>query len=523
MATDDLLSPPSLGLSRKEVQSRFDALQNKLVAQWGLIGGFNTLEQTMVVVPSVSLDLNAPGTVLQMYEERMLFLLLLLRKPRARIIYLTSLPILQDIVDYYMSLLPGVIPSHARQRLHTIPVLDATSRPLTLKILERPRLIKRIRELIPNPDTAHLVPFNTTELERDLALRLGIPMYGADPKHLVYGTKTGGRRLFAQEGVRHPLGREDMRTTEDCIQALREIHAARPGMTRVIVKLNDGVSGEGNAEVDLTDLPEQGAADVDAMLAERFAKLQFELPEMTMARFLNALKEHGGVVEERVVGKEVRSPSVQARITPLGTVEILSTHDQLLGGASGQSFMGAKFPADPAYAVPIAREAQKVAQRLCKEGVLGRFAVDFVVVRDGSGNWDSYAIEINLRKGGTTAPFLILEFLVHGKYDWEKAEFLAPSGQRKFYVSDDHVESPALSALTPDDVLDLTVRHGLHFDHSTQKGVVYQMLSAVTERGRVGFTAVGDSVEEADELWQRTRRHLEEEATEAARDPGLDF
>ena len=102
------------GVSPEEANRRFDALQAKLVDQWKLIGGYNVFEQTMVIVPSVSLDINAPVSVLQMYEERMLFLLLLLRKPRARIIYLSSMPILPDIVDYYMSLLPGVIPSHAR-------------------------------------------------------------------------------------------------------------------------------------------------------------------------------------------------------------------------------------------------------------------------------------------------------------------------------------------------------------------------------------------------------------------------
>ena len=119
--------PPPLGISKSEAERRFDELQSKLEQQWRLIGGYSVLEQTMVVVPSVSLELRVPGTVLQTYEERMLFLLLLLRKPRARIIYLTSLPILDDIVDYYMSLLPGVIPSHARSRLQMLPVLDATS------------------------------------------------------------------------------------------------------------------------------------------------------------------------------------------------------------------------------------------------------------------------------------------------------------------------------------------------------------------------------------------------------------
>ncbi len=517
----DVMEWPTLGVSPEEAQRRFDALQAKLVDQWKLIGGYNVFEQTMVVVPSVSLDLNAPASVLQMYEERMLFLLLLLRKPRARIIYLSSMPILPDILDYYMSLLPGVIPSHARRRLETVPVLDATPRPLTRKILERPRLIERIRGLIPHPETTHLVPYNTTHLERDLALRLGIPMYGADPKHLVHGTKSGSRRLFAAVGVPHAPGSEDVRTAEDCVAALRALRELRPEVGKAIVKLNDSVSGEGNAEVDLEGLPLSGARGERAALRERLDHMKFELADFTLERYLELLYERGGAVEERLSGREFCSPSVQARITPLGSVEILSTHDQLLGGRGGQSYLGARFPADPAYSTTIARETEKVARRLSQEGVIGRFAVDFVVVRDGADDWKPYAIEINLRKGGTTAPFLILEFLVSGRFDWERSVFESPSGKSKFYVADDHLESEVLRALTPEDVLEVTVRNRLHYDHTTQKGVVYQMLSAVTECGRVGVTAVGDSPEEAEALWQKTRAHLLEEATVAARDTGL--
>ena len=147
--------------------------------------------------------------LLQAYEERFLFLLLLLRQPRARLVYVTSQTIHPSIVDYYLGLLPGIIPSHARKRLHLVSPLDGSSRPLSAKLLERPRLLEQIRRLVPDPDRAHLVPFNTTELERDLALALGIPMYGADPRSSPYGTKTGCRRLFAEQGVPHPLGREE--------------------------------------------------------------------------------------------------------------------------------------------------------------------------------------------------------------------------------------------------------------------------------------------------------------------------
>ena len=340
------LQPPPLGVSDEEAQRRFDALQAGLVDQWRLIGGFNVHEQTMVVVPSVSMEVAFPGSVLQTYEERLLFLLLLLRKPRARIIYLTSLPILDEIVDYYMSLLPGVIPSHARSRLHTLAALDATSRPLTLKILERPRLVEKIRSLIPDPATAHLVPFNTTVLERDLALRLGIPMYGADPRLAPLGSKSGGRRIFREEGIPQADGVEDVHTVEECVAALRELRQGHPDLSRAIVKLNEGVSGLGNAEVDLAGLPDPGDTG-DEALRERLETMQLESPGLTVGDFFDEMRVAGGVVEQRLAGAEIRSPSAQARITPLGEVQILSTHDQLLGGASGQSFLGARFPADP--------------------------------------------------------------------------------------------------------------------------------------------------------------------------------
>src|SRR5437764_14033717 len=157
---------------------------------------------------------------------------------------------------------------------------------------------------------------------------------------------------------------------------------------------------------------------------------------------MKKLQERKGVVQEIILGEEICRPSVQLRITPLGTVELLSTHDQLLGGRSGQSYLGCVFPADTGYAALITREAAKIGRRLAKEGVIGRFALDFVVVR-ADGKWEPYAIEFNLRKGGTTHPFLTLQFLTDGTYDPNTGIFSAPNGQQKFFVASDHVESPS--------------------------------------------------------------------------------
>jgi hypothetical protein len=493
------------------IEPTFEQLQVRLVPLWKSLERMSQDEQTIFVVPSMTVDAgDLTGAKLQAYEERFLFLLLLLRQPRARLVYVTSQPILPSIVDYYLDLLPGVIPSHARKRLFLVATLDGSLRPLSQKLLERPRLIRRLRELIADPERAHLVPYNTTELERDLAVALGIPMYGADPKHFHFGTKTGCRRLFEEEGVRHPIGRENLASLSDAVSAIAAMRAERPTLEHVLLKLNEGVSGEGNAKVDLRGLAAPGSEQEADAIEERVRGMSFETGT-TFERYIAKLGETGGVVEELIAGEEFRSPSVQLRVTPFGQVELVSTHDQLLGGPSGQTYIGCRFPADAEYAPQITAEAAKIGARLAAEGVIGRFALDFVTVRR-NGSWDPYAIELNLRKGGTTHPFLTLQFLTDGTYDPERAVFTAPSGREKHFVASDHVENPAYRDLTADDLFDIAARRGLHFDDSRQTGVVFHMLAALAEEGWLGLTAVGDSAADADRVCRDAIVVLDQEA-----------
>ena len=92
---------------------------------------------------------------------------------------------------------------------------------------------------------------------------------------------------------------------------------------------------------------------------------------------------------------------MQLRVTPLGEVELLSTHDQLLGGPSGQSYLGCRFPADFACQGDRA-DAATIGRRLAREGVLGRFAIDFVVVRDTAGSWTPYPSSTSARAAPPT-------------------------------------------------------------------------------------------------------------------------
>ena len=513
----DLLS----AMTEEERYRRFDALQSRMPGVWNSMR-LNYDDESVVVVPSISLDraVASSGSLSQAYEERFLFLLVLLRQPRLRMVYVTSMPIAPEIVEYYLALLSGVIPSHARARLSLISVYDASGRSLSEKLLERPRLLRRIADLVPNPARSHMVPYNTTSLERDVALSLGIPMYGADPRLAELGSKSGCRRLFAEVGVPHPLGAENLHSLDQIADALVAMRRERPSMASAIVKLNEGVSGSGNAVVTLTGLPSPGSPGERAEVMTRLEHMDLEDKSIPFEVYVAKFAE-GGIVEERITGQEVESPSVQLRVLPGGEVELLSTHDQLLGGPSGQMYLGCVFPAAAEYARLITGHAERIGQRLAQEGALGRFAVDFVVVRDGGGPWTPYAIELNLRRGGTTHPFLTLQFLTDGRYDPSTALFTTPRGREKHLVATDHLESPDLRGLAPADLFDIVARHGLHFDQSRQEGIVFHMISCLTEHGRVGMTAVGDTPAEANRRYREAERILLDEARQALEEQPL--
>jgi hypothetical protein len=286
-------------LSEAERYRRFDVLQQRMPDVWAAMR-LNHADESVVVIPSITLDraVASPGSLNQAYEERFLFLLLLLRQPRLRMIYVTSMPIASEIIEYYLALLPGVIPSHAKSRLSLFSVGDSSPESLSEKLLARPRLMARIAAQIPNPRRCHLVPYNTTELERDVALSFGNSMYGADPRLADLGTKTGCRRLFAEVGVPHPLGAEKLHSVDDVADAVVQMRRQRPSLHEVIIKLDEGVSGAGNASVNLHGLPDCGDATERVAIRDRIVNLELESPDVPRDVYLAKLSD-GGIVEER--------------------------------------------------------------------------------------------------------------------------------------------------------------------------------------------------------------------------------
>lgn len=509
--------PPPRRLDAAEELLEFRLLQQQLADRWSRFHDIDMRARDVVVVPSLSMDgfqlAAIPG--INHYEERMLFTFGLLRHPRARLVYVTSQPIDPAVVDYYLALLGGMPTAHARDRLTLLTCHDATPRPLTDKILERPRLIQRIRDAIAR-DRAHMTVFTVSERERSLAVALGIPLYGVDPELLSLGTKSGSRKVFREAGVPLPPGVEDIRGEAEAAEAVAALWEAQPSLARVVVKLDQGFSGEGNGVLDLAPLARVApgtaghVARVDA-IREGFAAVRFTAPSETWPRFGAELGRLGGVVEAWLDGDEKGSPSAQLRVNPRGELQAMSTHDQVLGGEDGQRYLGCRFPAAEAYRLDIQRDALAVGEVLRRRGVVGRVAVDFVTVRRADGGWDRFAIEINLRMTGTTHPIMTLKLLNDGDYDEATGLYVTHRGEPRFYLSTDNLEAPAYRGLLPEDVLDIAAVHDVHYRPWTEAGVVFHLLGAVSQFGKMGMTAIGSTSEEAEELYGQAREALDKE------------
>ena len=475
----------------------FKELQKNFLTQYETCFPDRFAKKVVVVIPSLSLDQEILSKIdgVNYYEERMLCMLMLLRMPNTHVVYVTSMPVHNIIMDYYLHLLPGITNYHARQRLKTLACFDTSSKSLTQKILDRPRLIERIRNSIPHGYTAHMVCFNVTNAERSLALRLKIPIYGCDPDLLFMGTKSYSRKLFKACQINTPPGFEDLNSESDVIQSLSILKKNFPDLKKAVVKLNDGFSGDGNAVFSFYDAPANNEL-VNWIRQNLPFRLEMIANNLSYETFISKLNIMGGIVECFVEGEEVKFPSVQCRITPIGDIDIISTHDQVIGGNIGHVFIGAHFPANNEYAAEIGNYGKAISQKLKENGVLGRFAVDFISVKLNN-EWTHYAIEINLRKGGTTHPYLMLQYLTEGNYDEKNGIFLTPTGQQRFYFFSDNLQNENYKGLTPHDLIEISTANDLLYNSSTQQGIMFHMIDALSQYGKLGVLCIGDSPEKA--------------------------
>ncbi len=496
-------------LRPEDEAAAYERLKPRLAALWKEVFPHDDEAYTSVIVPSVTVDaltLERHGEALY-YEEALLFLLIRLRNPRSRVVYVTSRPLPQAVLDYYLQFLAGIPVSHAAARLTLLSAYDSSPRPLTEKILERPRLVEKIKSRIVNFDRAYLTVFRSTPLERRLALRLGIPLNAADPEMEDLLGKSGARKALREAGVEVPAGSEDLRDEGDVLEALAELRRKRPGVKRALVKLDHGHWDEGDA---VFAFP---SSDSRPALQQALHEMTLPLPGEDAPSFLTRFASGGGGVVEALEESVAAVASGQVRINPRGQTSLTSTHDEIRGGPTGLSSLGCRFPAADAYRFAVQEQALAVGRVLAAKGLVSRLSVPFMVLPTAAPpGFRLAASEFNLGVGGTTHPLLAVRFLSEGALDPGTGLFTTPTGRSKFYRSTDHLRSDAYRGLAPEDLIDIATMNGLNYSHRTESGTLFYMCGALSEHGRVGMVAIGNSREEAEEVYQRAQETLDREA-----------
>ena len=487
----------------------FHALQQTLEPALSVNRAGSTVDHVLLSLPSFSVS----ESILSHYADRipslehryLVSMLIAGRIPACEIVYVSSRRPDPAVIDYYTSLLPPATRPQARIRI--LAIEDGSTRSVAGKIAADEAFQAELRDIVAGRP-ALIEPWNVTDTERAMALALGIPINGTDPELRWLGFKGAGRRRFREAGVPVPYGSEDVHTPEDVVEAIEDILRHDPRTRGVVIKHDDSGAGDGNIVIELAPMAASG--DPRAWLRERIAAL----PEW----YLADLAAQGGVVEQRITGARFRSPSAQADIRPDGSVQVLATHEQVLGGPERQVYLGCPFPADPAYAPELARHAEAIGHHLARAGALGRFAVDFVAAADDDGPWRVHAIEVNLRKGGTTHPYTALRNLVPGRYDADRGAWVSGrDGSRRAYSATDNLVDPRWTGLEPAAVIDAVRVAGLGFGHETGTGAVLFMLSGLAIDGRMGVVAIERTPEAAQRLEQAVRRAVDELAELRAR------
>ena len=79
-----------------------------------------------------------------------------------------------------------------------------------------------------------------------------------------------------------------------------------------------------------------------------------------------------------------------------------------------------------------------------------------------------------------------------------------PNGEPRFYFASDNISSPAYIGLTPTDLIEIALLNGLMYDSTTQVGVMFHIMGALSQYGKLGMVCIAKDIESAKQLYEKT-------------------
>eukprot|EP01080_Neovahlkampfia_damariscottae_P012365 gene12365-6033_t len=509
--SEEIIEPKTLKRKSSSVQS--------LVVR-GCFNYFNSrIFDDLIILPSLTFDpvelaKMIGGTV---YEQRGLYNLLMLKYPEIKVIMLTSTPIENSIVNYYQKLISfKVSKEDFHSRLFCYSPNDSKPISLVEKVLERPKLMKKIAGLLEDPERAAVVSNVSTPFEARLSQKLHTCLLGFEPQHAHYGTKIGSKQIFTKAQLLYPDATPLCHDENLFFEELLGLIKRNPKIDMLVVKLNDSFSGKGNAVLNLfnfrkyqleENLFDNHLEKTDEMLIEQLKK---EINYMRCVEDANWEMFRGRIQDMGILAEVfieyTDCPSGQGYVEN-DEINVVSTHDQVL---NGHVYIGCVFPCEEKYRKKVHEYTYKVGKVFHSLGIYGNYGVDFLASGD-----DLYSLEINLRITGTTHPNMALRLLIEGEYK-DGVYISKKSGKEKVYIASDNVKNDHFKNFQCDEIIEMVSKSKYHFDNESETGTVLHMINAVPEHCKIGVTCIHNSVKEAKKLYQDTVEFLNEEAKKAS-------
>jgi uncharacterized protein with von Willebrand factor type A (vWA) domain len=287
-------------------------------------------KQELLKVHAVNKKINLLHKV-SFYEQRQLYNLLMLKNPKVRVIFLSSMPIDEAIVQYYWKFCSSSVSLEDFQsRLSLISPMDSRSISLVEKILSRPLLVQKMKKLNRNSERTCLVCSVSSEYEVKLCEQLDCLLLGFDPKQNYFGTKDGSKKIFRMAKIpfpeSSPLCKNEISFYEETIDLIER----NEKVSMLVVKLNDSFSGKGNAIMELRHLREfmkknKERNKIIEELKEECSRLTFSA-DTNWESFRKRINDMGVISE--VFVDSVECPSGQGYVEN-GKITMVSTHDQV--------------------------------------------------------------------------------------------------------------------------------------------------------------------------------------------------
>lgn len=426
-------------------------------------------------------------------------------------------------VDYYLGLLSGAGATHQaiagelqrkRDLVRIVPLEDASPRWLSSKVLDplstpaasAQAVLRKFADTHRRSGAdVRLSYFEPSQPLEQLARDLKVPGTQPSSSHIPLGTKHAGRQIFTAAGIPVPAGSSVCRDTAALAAEVAKL--VRAGNHKLVLKLNSTAygGGLGNALLELDDgiasAPDDG---VEEQICRALPHSSLMDPKITWDDYVTLMKDSGVIAEEMITDVPLPSPSFQGRLTDSGTVEAVSTHDQVLG-ANGQSYHGCTFPAHADYRQLIIEYGLRVGEVLLERGVNGGdYGVDFLAARSGPG-WRLLGCEINLRATATKHPFTMALGLLGAEPSADGR--LLVDNTEYVYEASDAIMDQRYKGLRPAQLIDAVTGSPIGWDPVQKTGVVLHMMSPVTKYGKFGALCIGRSRAQAAAL-MRELHHL---------------